>query len=164
MRIEATVKLAIRPVRTLIALGIKPSVSLKTSLDPRVVLMMCTASNRSGIKFNLSSNIRRIDDRFLNRGKCTIELINPVKTIFISEADPLLLKLLLRTLRKVLSDSHWVTPRFCHSGLTCSISVHKRNSAMENLCNSTRTLEIRCCSFSCLATAFWLWSTVNFLK
>jgi len=103
MRIEATVRLAIRPVRTLIALGIKPSVSLKTSLDPRVVLMMCTASNRSGIKFNLSSNIRRIDDRFLNRGKCTIELINPVKTIFISEADPLLLKLLLRTLRKVLS-------------------------------------------------------------
>ena len=84
MRIEETVRLAIRPVRTLIALGIKPSVSLKTSLDPRVVLMMCTASNRSGIKFNLSSNIRRIDDRFLNRGKCTIELINPVKTIFMA--------------------------------------------------------------------------------
>ena len=103
MRIEATVKVTTRPVRTLIALGIKPSISLKTSLDPRVVLLMCTASNRSGIKFNMSSNILDIDDRFLNKGRCSIQLINPSKTIYISEADPLLLKLLLRTLRKVLS-------------------------------------------------------------
>ena len=103
MRIEATVKVTTRPVRTLIALGIKPSISLKTSLDPRVVLLMCTASNRSGIKFNMSSNVIDIDDRFLNKGRCSIQLINPSKTIYISEADPLLLKLLLRTLRKVLS-------------------------------------------------------------
>ena len=64
--------------------------------------MLCTASNLSGMKLNISANISRVFDKFLDQGKCTIQMIQPAKTIVISKADPLQLKALLNLLKKVL--------------------------------------------------------------
>ena len=99
MRIQATVKLTNRdvnmstkPVRTSIALGKKPLASSENSSDPKVFMMLCTAANRAGTKFSVCGNIDRVFDKFLDQGKCTIQLIKPAKTIFISDADPLQVK------------------------------------------------------------------------
>ena len=54
------------------------------------------------MKLNISANISRVFDKFLDQGKCTIQLIQPAKTIVISKADPLQLKALLNLLKKVL--------------------------------------------------------------
>jgi len=109
MRIQATVKLTNRdvnmstkPVRTSIALGKKPLASSENSSDSKVFMMLCTAANRAGTKFSVCGNIDRVFDKFLDQGKCTIQLIKPAKTIFISDADPLQLKSLLNLLKKVL--------------------------------------------------------------
>ena len=75
---------------------------LKNSSDPKVFLMLSTASNLSGMKLNISANISRVFDKFLDQGKCTIQMIQPAKTIVISKADPLQLKALLNLLKKVL--------------------------------------------------------------
>jgi len=109
MRIQATVKLTNRdvnmstkPVRTSIALGKKPLAKLENSSDPKVFMMLCTAANRAGTKFNVCANIDRVFDKFVDQGKCTIQLKKPAKTIFISDADPLQLKSLLNLLKRVL--------------------------------------------------------------
>lgn len=109
MRIQATVEVVhrdtksrARPVRTLIGLGKIPKNLVKNPLDPRVFLVLCTASNRAGIKFDVANNVQYSDDRYVNLGKCAIRFIKPAKTIFITDADPLLLKLLLKFLNKAI--------------------------------------------------------------
>jgi len=64
--------------------------------------VLCTASNRAGIKFDVANNVQYSDDGYVNLGKCAIRFIKPAKTIFVTDADPLLLKLLLKFLNKVL--------------------------------------------------------------
>jgi len=77
--------------------------SSENSSDPKVFLMFCTVSNRAGTKFEVCQNIASVQDKFLHLGECTIQLIKPARTIFISDADPLQLKSMLNLLKKALN-------------------------------------------------------------
>jgi len=110
MRIQATVEtnnndvnMRTKPTRTSIAIGKKPLTSKENSSDPKVFMMLCTNSNRAGTKFNVCGNISHIFKKNLDKGMCTIQMIKPNKTIFISKADPLQLKGLRNMLKKVLN-------------------------------------------------------------
>lgn len=107
MRIQAVVEVVNRDVN----MGTKPTRSslalgkiAKNSDTTEVFLMLNTSSNRSGTKFKLcSGNVEKVFDKFVNQGKCTIQLKSPCKTIIISKADPLQLKALLGLLKKVVT-------------------------------------------------------------
>ena len=110
MRIQATVEInnndvnmRTKPTRTSIAIGKKPLTSKENSSDPKVFMMLCTNSNRAGTKFNVCGNISHVFDKNVDKGMCTIQMIKPNKTIFISKADPLQLKGLRNMLKKVLN-------------------------------------------------------------
>lgn len=107
MRVQAVVEIihsdsnmASKPVRSSISIGKKP----KSDKDApnKIVLLVCNATNRSGMQFNVIGNISRVFDKFLSQGKCTIQIIKPAKKIIISKADPLQLKGLLGLMKKVL--------------------------------------------------------------
>lgn len=112
MKIQATIQLTNRdinviskPMRGSMALGKRKRLcsSSENSSDPKVFLMFCTVSNRAGTKFEVCQNIASVHDKFLHLGECTIELIKPARTIFISDADPLQLKLMLNLLKKAIN-------------------------------------------------------------
>ena len=108
MKIQATIQLTNRdinviskPMRGSMALGKRKRLctSSENSSDPKVFLMFCTVSNRAGTKFEVCQNIASVHDNFLHLGECTIQLIKPARTIFISDADPLQLKSMLNLLK-----------------------------------------------------------------
>ena len=108
MRIEATVEILNRsanmrtkPTRTSLAIGRKP-LQCENGQDPKIFLMVCTAANRAGTKFKIQANMRRIFDKFVNEGKCTISLMEPPKDFLISKSDPLKLKAFLNVISRVL--------------------------------------------------------------
>ena len=112
MKIQATIQLTNRdinviskPMRGSMALGKRKRLcsSSENSSGPKVFLMFCTVSNRAGTKFEVCQNIASVHDKFLHLGECTIELIKPARTIFISDADPLQLKLMLNLLKKAIN-------------------------------------------------------------
>ena len=65
-------------------------------------MMICTSNNLSGNKYSIRGNLKKVFDRFIDKGQCTISLINPAKDIFISNADPLQLKAFMKTLKKII--------------------------------------------------------------
>ena len=83
MRIEATceflnrdVNMKTKPTRASIALGRKPLTQCSTNgHDPKVFLMVCTATNRTGMKFKIQRNIVKIFSKFVDQGTCTLRLI-----------------------------------------------------------------------------------------
>ena len=111
MRIEATceflnrdVNMKTKPTRASIALGRKPLTQCSgNGQDPKVFLMVCTATNRAGMKFKIQRNIVKIFSKFVDKGTCTLRLMEPPKDLMISKSDPVKLKCLLSLLSKVLS-------------------------------------------------------------
>ena len=112
MRLQATVEcvncdvhMCTKPTRSSLALGKKPQGSNKKteSSESKVFLMLCTAANRTGIKFDIQNNIKSVFDKHIDQGKCTIQFIKPHKMLMISKADPVQLKALRNMLKKVLS-------------------------------------------------------------
>uniref|UniRef100_A0A914VKU0 PIF1/LRR1 pleckstrin homology domain-containing protein n=1 Tax=Plectus sambesii TaxID=2011161 RepID=A0A914VKU0_9BILA len=67
-------------------------------------LLVTTAKNKTGSKFNLSkSNVLMIHDRFVGDGKLTIQMKQPRSDIFISEGNVGALTSFVKTVRSILS-------------------------------------------------------------
>ena len=64
-------------------------------------MMICTGNNLAGNKYGIRGNLKKVFDKFIDKGQCTISLINPAKDILISKADPVQLKAFLNTMKKI---------------------------------------------------------------
>ena len=64
-------------------------------------MMVCTGNNLAGNKYGIKGNLKKVFDKFIDKGQCTISLINPAKDILISKADPVQLKAFLNTMKKI---------------------------------------------------------------
>jgi len=109
MRLKATVEslnrdvnMKTKAINSLISLGKKPLAKDHQNHDPKIFMMVCTGNNLAGIKYGIRGNLKKVFDKFIDKGQCTISLINPAKDIFISKADPVQLKAFLNTMKKVL--------------------------------------------------------------
>ena len=65
-------------------------------------MMICTSNNLAGNKYCIRGNLKKVYDKFIDKGQCTISLIDPAKDILISNADPLQLKAFMKTLKKII--------------------------------------------------------------
>ena len=109
MRIEATIEMLNRDVnmrtkatRASLAIGRKPLQS-ENGQDPKVFLMVCTATNRAGIEFKIQANIEKIFGKFADKGTSTIRFIQPSKDLMISKSDPVKLKAFLNVISRILN-------------------------------------------------------------
>lgn len=64
-----------------------------------VFLMLCTAKNKQGMKYNVKNNIKQLFTRCINQGMATVRLIEPCIDIYIKKADCNQLKRLLYALK-----------------------------------------------------------------
>ena len=46
--------------------------------------------------------MKKLFDKFIDKGQCTISLLNPPTDILISNADPLKLKAFMKTLKRII--------------------------------------------------------------
>ena len=77
-------------------------INLNISSNFQIFMMICTSNNLAGNKYSIRGNLKKVFDRFIDKGQCTISLINPAKDILISNADPLQLKAFMKTLKKII--------------------------------------------------------------
>ena len=116
MRIQADIEILNRdfnsktkPVRSSLAIGLKPQDSSSKAAGMReVFIMISTAQNKSGNKFvlrndELQRNVEHIFDKFVNEGKATIRLKVPARDFCLRKADPLLLKSFLNMVKASLN-------------------------------------------------------------
>ena len=98
-----------KPVRSSLAIGLKPQDSSSKAAGMReVFIMISTAQNKSGNKFvlrndELQRNVEHIFDKFVNEGKATIRLKVPARDFCLRKADPLLLKSFLNMVKASLN-------------------------------------------------------------
>lgn len=81
------------------------SISLKpgNSKSPPVpLLIVCTAQNPAGTKYNLKDNIQQVFTKFVDEGKATIRVGQPEHDIIIKKADAVQLRGFLGVLRLAL--------------------------------------------------------------
>ncbi|KAG5892583.1 hypothetical protein JTB14_036792 [Gonioctena quinquepunctata] len=66
-------------------------------------ILLFTAQNKTGTKYNLKSNIKQVLTRFANEGKCTIQFKVPEHDLYIN-CDTIQLKGFLHLLKRVLEN------------------------------------------------------------
>ncbi len=86
-----------RPIRSCLYLGKKGTEKNQSTIS----LVVCTSSNRTGLSYRLHKNVLNVFKKFLDQGKCSIQLINPPKTVVISGADALQLKCLVNSIGQI---------------------------------------------------------------
>lgn len=93
-------KKAGKPCHSQLSIGRKPGNGpLKESA---VYLMLCTAKDRNGTKYQIKDNILQVFTKFVNEGKATIRLKDPELDICISKADIIQLKSFLNILKQAV--------------------------------------------------------------
>ena len=65
-------------------------------------MMICTRNNLAGNQYSIRGNLKKLFDKFIDKGQCTISLLNPPTDILISNADPLKLKAFMKTLKRII--------------------------------------------------------------
>ncbi|XP_064621254.1 leucine-rich repeat protein 1-like [Lineus longissimus] len=88
-----------RAVRAQLSVGCKPGTPQPCQEEKAIYLLVCTAKNRAGNKYQLRNNIENFFTRFINEGKATIRLKKPEHDLILSKADPLILKSFLSIVR-----------------------------------------------------------------
>ncbi|XP_067681160.1 leucine-rich repeat protein 1-like [Haliotis asinina] len=79
-----------------ISLGRKPSATPGSS---QLLLMVCTAKDRNGVKYVVKNNVSQVFEKFVSEGKATIRFKEPEQDLCLSKADPLQLKSFLTLVR-----------------------------------------------------------------
>ncbi|NXD28087.1 LLR1 protein, partial [Spelaeornis formosus] len=82
-----------RPARALLSLG-RPG-----GAAAGVCLMVCTARDRGGARYQVQHNVERLFTRFVEEGKATVRLREPAVDLCLSKADVISLKTFLSALR-----------------------------------------------------------------
>ncbi|XP_048736879.1 leucine-rich repeat protein 1-like isoform X2 [Ostrea edulis] len=86
-----------RSCHTQLSIGKKPQ---SDSKEGTLFLMVCTAQDKNGTKFQIKDNVEQIFAKFINEGKATIRFKDPEQDLCLCKADPLQLKNFLTLLRK----------------------------------------------------------------
>ncbi|TRY78467.1 hypothetical protein TCAL_12935 [Tigriopus californicus] len=95
------IKGKVKPVRSSISIG-KKSVT-GSAKESEIFILVCTAQNRGGTKYEVRKNVQGVFTKFAHEGKATIRLIEPQLDICIQKADVVPLKAFLNVLGKVMA-------------------------------------------------------------
>ncbi|XP_066257225.1 leucine-rich repeat protein 1 [Euwallacea similis] len=99
-------------------------------------LLLFSGQNKAGTKYSIKNNIKHVLTRFINEGKCTIQLKSPEHDLCI-QGDPLQIKgfihLLKRAIDRTISDkeltysSMSVTPIKSRDTTSTKLTINKRS-------------------------------------
>jgi LRR-repeat protein 1 len=93
-----------KQVRSSLAIG-KKDIKTATKETKEIFLMLCTAKNMGGTKYQLTGgNVRNVFTKFVAEGKATIRFGAPEHDLCVNTKDVIQLKAFLSVLHKVLKD------------------------------------------------------------
>ena len=126
-----------------------------------VLLVYCTAKDKQEIKHKVMGNVKHFARRYFHQGKTAIQLCNPPITIFVSDAQPSELKLLLKTVKLAMRGypleskdilSYILPPQTQHVSSTYKMIVLSRQDYrfVFGFPTTLKSLTLSHCGLSCI--------------